>query len=78
MVIYSQKNQTQMNFLSREPVQFHMQNDYIFPEVNFRTCRYNGVSFQCKADKIMDTLCKTEVYSLLCNTRSYLLVSCVK
>lgn len=31
MFIYSQKNQTQMNFLCREPVQFHMQNVYIFP-----------------------------------------------
>lgn len=77
-VIYSQKNQTQMNFLSREPAQFHMQNDYILPEVNFRTCLYNGVSFQCKADKIMDNLCKTEVYGVLCNRRSCLLVSCVK
>lgn len=78
MDIYSQKNQTQMKFLSREPVQFHMQNDYVFPEVNFRTCHYTGVSFECKAEKIMDTLHKKEVYSLLCNTRSYLLVSCVK
>lgn len=50
-----------MNFLSKEPVQFHMQSDYIFPEVDFRTCCYSGVSFQRKANKIMDTLGKTKV-----------------
>lgn len=40
MVIYSQKNQTQMNFLSMETIQCHTQNDYIFPEVKFRTMEF--------------------------------------
>lgn len=39
-VIYSQKNQTQMNFLSKETIQCHTQNDYIFPEVKFRTMEF--------------------------------------
>lgn len=40
MVIYSQKNQTQINFLSKETNQCHMQNDYILPEVKFRTIEF--------------------------------------
>lgn len=68
MVIYSHKKQTPMNFLCKEAIQCHMKNDYIFPELKFRTCCYNGVSFQCKAEKIMDMLQKTEVYHLWWNT----------
>lgn len=72
------KKQTYVNFLSKEPAQFQMQSDYVFPEVDFRTCCYNGVSFQYKADKIMDNLYKIEASGLLCNTRNHLLVSCSK
>lgn len=42
-----------MNFLSKETIQCPTQNDYIFPEVKFRTTEF---SFQGKADKIMDLL----------------------
>lgn len=57
-----------MNFLSKETIQCHMQNDYKFPEAKFRTSCHNGVSFQCRADKIMDMLQKTEDYHLQWNT----------
>lgn len=40
MVVYSQKKQTQMNFLSKETIQCHTQNDYIFPEVKLRTMEF--------------------------------------
>lgn len=40
MVIYSQKNQTQMNFLNTETIQCHTQNNYVFPEVIFRTIEF--------------------------------------
>lgn len=64
MVTYTQKKQTRMNFLHREPGQFHMQNGYIFPEVNLRTCCYGRVSFQRQADRLMDPLCRGEVSNL--------------
>lgn len=72
---HSEKKQTQMNFLFWLGKWFNFIRDIIihFQNICFEIVTTRELPSSVKLTKITDTLCKMEVYGLLCNARSYLL-----
>lgn len=73
---HSEKTQTQMNFLFWLAKWFNFICNIIihFQSIRFEIVIARELPSSVKMTKITDTLCKMEVYGLLCNARSYLVV----